>query len=152
MALIRWRHENDLFSQLERLQREMNTWMSSYRPSGGPEPSAFHPDVYPPLNIYEDGEGYMVRAEIPGVDPKVIDIEATADTLTIRGERPIPEPSGEFSYHRRERDSGQFRRAFTLPNPIDNSKVVAACVNGVLEIRLPFAEEAKRRKITVKAT
>jgi len=152
MAIIRWRGENDLFSQLDRVQHEMSGLLSAYRPWTGAEASTFRPEVYPPLNIYDDGETFVVRAEVPGVDPKNIDIEATGDTLTIRGERTLPEAGPDSSYHRRERDSGQFRRAFTLPKAIDNTKVMASCTNGILEVRLPYAEEAKRRKITVKAS
>jgi len=133
------------------MQREMAGLMSTFRPWTGTDVAAHRPEVYPPLNIYDDGETFVVRAEIPGVDPKNIDIEATGDTLTIRGERTIPDAAPNSSYHRRERDSGQFRRALTLPKPVDNTKVVANCVNGVLEIRMPHAEETKRRKITVKS-
>jgi HSP20 family protein len=152
MAIIRWRGDNDLFSQLDRMQREMTGWMAAARPVFGGEAATFRPEVYPPLNIYDDGETFIVRAEVPGVDPKNLDVEATGDTLTIRGERTLPEAGANASYHRRERDQGQFRRAFTLPKPVDNTKVLASCVNGVLEVRLPYAEEAKRRKITIKAS
>jgi len=151
MAIVRWNPESDANSQLERMQRDMAGLLFGSRPWTGGDVATFRPDVYPALNIYDDGETFVVRAEIPGVDPKNIEIEATGDTLTIRGERTLPEPGPNASYHRRERDSGQFRRSFTLPKPIDNTKVMAGCINGVLEVRLPYAEEAKRRKITVKA-
>jgi len=152
MAIIRRHGENDLFSQLDRMQREMASLTTAFRPGTGQELAAFRPEVYPPLNIYDDGESIIVRAEVPGVDPKAIDVEATGDTLTLRGERTLPEPGANASYHRRERDAGQFRRSLTLPKPVDNTKVMATCTNGVLEVRLPYAEEAKRRKITVKAS
>ncbi|MBI5511811.1 MAG: Hsp20/alpha crystallin family protein [Deltaproteobacteria bacterium] len=152
MALIRWRTGNDVISQLDHLQHEMANLMAAYQPWAGGGAETFRPEVYPPLNIYDDGETFLVRAEVPGVDPKVIDVEATADTVTIRGERVLPEAGNNASYHRRERDSGQFRRSLTLPKPVDNTKVVATCTDGVLELRLPYAEEAKRRKITVKAS
>ncbi|MBI5511252.1 MAG: Hsp20/alpha crystallin family protein [Deltaproteobacteria bacterium] len=151
MAIIRWRPEADVFSQWERMQHDMAGMLAASRPWAGGDEATFRPEVYPALNIYDDGETFVVRAEVPGVDPKNIEVEATGDTLTIRGERVLPEPGANASYHRRERDSGQFRRSFTMPKPIDNTKVIAGCVNGVLELRLPYAEEAKRRKITVKA-
>ena len=151
MAIVRWHPGSDVLSQLDRIQHEMAGMLSASQPWTAGEGATFRPDVYPALNIYDDGETFVVRAEVPGVDPKNIEIEATGDTLTIRGERTLPEPGANASYHRRERDSGQFRRAFTLPKPIDNTKVIAGCINGVLELRLPYAEEAKRRKITVKA-
>ena len=103
------------------------------------------------VDVYETGDNVVVKTAIPGVKVEDIQVSVTGDTLTIRGERTLPEAGANASYHRRERDSGQFRRSFTLPKPIDNTKVVAGCINGVLELRLPYAEEAKRRKITVKA-
>lgn len=151
MAIVRWHPASDVFSQYDRMQREMASMLFAARPWPGGDVATFRPDVYPALNIYDDGETFIVRAEVPGVAPKDISVEATGDTLTIRGERALPEPDGSASYHRRERESGQFRRSFTLPKPIDNTKIIAGCTNGVLELRLPYAEEAKRRKITVKA-
>jgi HSP20 family protein len=151
MAIIRWQPEAEAISQLERLQRDMTGMLFGPRPWSGADAGTLRPAVYPALSIYDDGETFIVRAEVPGVDPKTIDVEATGDTLTIRGERTLPDPGANASYHRRERDSGRFRRSFSLPKPIDNTKVMAGCVNGVLELRLPYAEEAKRRKITVKA-
>jgi HSP20 family protein len=151
MAIVRWHPESDVLSQFGRMQREMASLLLASRPWPGGDLATFRPDVYPALNIYDDGETFIVRAEVPGVDPKDISVEATGDTLTIRGERMLPEPDRNASYHRRERESGQFRRSFALPKPIDNTKIMASCTNGVLELRLPYAEEAKRRKIAVKA-
>ena len=150
MALIRWGREDDLFSQLDRMQREMHRLMSDIGSWLGRSSWPVHRStVYPPLNIYNDGEGFVVRAEVPGVDPKSLDVEVTSDTLTIRGERRLPELPEGASYHRRERDFGQFRRSLTLPDKVDSGKVVATCQDGILDIRLPYAEEAKARKITV---
>jgi HSP20 family protein len=151
MAIVGWRPESGAFSQLDHTQRDLAGMLFGPRPWSGGDVATSRPEVYPALNVYDDGETFVVRAEIPGVDPKNIGVEATGETLTIRGERTLPEPDANASYHRRERDSGQFRRSFTLPKPIDNTKVMASCTNGVLELRLPYAEEAKRRKITVKA-
>ncbi len=151
MALIRWREGTDLFSQLDRMQREVASLMGAFRPWTGNDFATFRPEVYPPLNIYDNGEAFVVRAEVPGVDPKSLEIEATGDTLTLRGERTVAEAGPKASYHRREREAGEFRRSLTLPKPVDSSKVVANCDSGVLELQLPYAEEAKRRKITVKS-
>ena len=90
-----------------------------------------------------------MRAEVPGVDPKSLDIEIAGDTLTLRGERKLPELNEGASYHRRERDFGQFRRSFSLPDKVDGKKVEARCQDGILEVRLPHAEETKARKIAI---
>lgn len=150
MALIRWGEHNDWFSEVNRMQREMERLLSAFSPRTTPSrwPS-YRTQVYPPLNIYDDGESMIVRAEVPGVDPKTLNVEVTGDTLTLRGERKVPEVSEGASYHRRERDFGQFRRSFTLPDKIDNHKVHATCQDGVLEVRLPHAEETKARKVSV---
>lgn len=153
MALIHWGRESDLLSQMNRMQQELDSMFSAFYPRRGlGRRPAYRTRVYPSLNIYDDGETYVVRAEVPGVDPKSLDIEATGDTLTIRGERELPDLPEGASYHRRERDFGAFSRSFTLPDKIDSNKVVAACEDGILEIRLPHAEEAKARKIAVKAS
>lgn len=143
MALIRWLGHDDAWSRMDQMRQEMNNlWRSQWKwPSSG--------NVYPAMNVYDDGESFIVRAEIPGVDPATLDINVTGDTLTLRGKREV-EPAGEnCCYHRRERSSGEFRRAFSLPEMVDSSKVVATAKHGVLEIMLPRAEQAKQRKITV---
>ena len=134
-----------------KLNRKLKRQKKFHRKSGKPEKSyGYRPAVYPPINIYNDGETYIVRAELPGVSPDNLDLEVTGDTLTLRGERKSEELPEGASYHRRERDTGQFRRSFSLPDRIDSSKVVAKADNGILEIRLPHAESAKRRRIEVK--
>jgi len=150
MSLIRWPDESDLFGQMERRLEQMNRDMGSLWSSIRPFSSISHVGVFPPMNIYDDGEGYVARAELPGVDPKDIDITVTGDTLTIRGKREIKQINGQNSYHRRERKSGEFKRAFSLPNRVDSNKVSAISKNGILEIYLPRAEESKQRKIEIK--
>jgi HSP20 family protein len=149
MAIFRWLGENDYFSPLQRMQREMNNLLSAQRPGQG---LTQRPGVYPALNIYDDGESFIVWAEVPGMEPKSIDITVTGDTLKLTGERTLPELAEGASYHRRERDFGHFSRALTLPEQVDNSKVVASYKNGILEILLPRAEQVKQRKIEIKTS
>lgn len=150
MALIRWLgEENSLFRELDRMQREFDRLLSWNRPSLF---GATSPSVYPPMNIYDDGESFIVRAEVPGVDPKDLDVSVANDTLTIKGQRVIPECSENACYHRQERAEGEFRRAFTLSDRVDSSKVMAEVKNGILEVRLPRAESAKARRIQVKSS
>ena len=105
--------------------------------------------VYPPVNISEDEGALYVRAELPGVPAKDIDVSVEGDNLILRGERRI-ESSQEVNYHRRERTAGTFRRIMSLPLRVDPKKVSATVQNGVLTIVLPKAEEAKPRQISVK--
>ena len=151
MALIRWGNENDLFSQFDRMRRDMNALMSGASPWHRSR-SGYSTHAYPALNLYREGEGFVLRAEVPGVDPKSLDVQVTGDTLTIRGERKLPELGEGASYHRRERESGEFSRSLTLPDRVNSAKVVASCNDGVLQILLPFAEEAKARKVSIKSS
>jgi HSP20 family protein len=113
------------------------------------DPGLAHGGVFPPVNVYDDGESFVVRAEIPGVEAKDIDVSATRDSLTIKGERK-PAPQGdEVGCHRRERDHGVFSRSISLPTPVDPDKIRASHVNGVLEVVLPKAEESRPRKVKI---
>jgi HSP20 family protein len=105
--------------------------------------------VFPALNIYEDEEALEVTAEIPGMGPEDLEIEVEDNNLILRGERKIPQESDRVSYHRRERESGTFHRILALPVAVDPGKVKAACRNGVLEVLLPKAPEARPTKIQI---
>jgi len=131
---------------MDAMQRDLERFWSQSSPS-----SATASGVFPPMNIYDDGESYIVRAEVPGVHPKDIDISVTGDTLHIKGRREIKAETTEGNFHRRERKSGEFRRAFTLPTAVDGTHVMAMVKNGVLEIRMPRAEHAKTRKIEIQS-
>jgi HSP20 family protein len=135
---------DEMFERMERMQREIERAFSPLRPLG-------EWGVFPPINIYDDGESYIARAELPGVDPNHIEITVAGNSLTISGRRELEKLPEGAAWHRRERQGGEFRRAFTLPDAVDSSKVVASSKNGVLEIVLPRAEQAKMKKIPVKS-
>jgi HSP20 family protein len=106
--------------------------------------------VYPPVNLYETDDAYVLTAELPGVAPGELEITLEGSTVTLRGERkPVTEEGA--SVHRSERPTGSFRRAIDLPVPIDGEKVEAVHRNGVLTLRLPKAPEHRPRQISVKA-
>lgn len=132
--------------EMQRLRREMNEILERTLPwrTSGIAPA------YPAMNVWLADEGAFVTAELPGIDPNAIEISATDDTLTVRGNRPAEELPEGAVYHRRERGTGSFSRSITLPFSVDPNKVDAAYEHGVLAIRLPRAEHDKPRKITVK--
>ena len=105
--------------------------------------------VFPPVNIYDDGEAFMVRAEIPGVDKGSLDISVKGKELTLRGERKIEPTRPEADFHRRECKGGQFRRVVTLPDAVEADKISASYKDGVLEVVLPRVPEVQPRKITI---
>jgi HSP20 family protein len=103
----------------------------------------------PVCDIYEDGESILVKAELPGVDQKDIDVQVENNILTLRGERKREkEVTGENMY-RAERSYGSFSRSFTLPVTVDTERIKAEYKDGVLHVTLPKVEEAKPRKIKV---
>ncbi len=138
-----WWDSPNVFSEMKRARDEFEKFLRSKK-AGYAQP------VYPPVNVSDDGESYYVRAEIPGLEKKSLEVTATHDRLMISGERPKEEKEG-VSYHRKERDHGTFNRSFQLPQAVDPSKVKATYENGVLEIIVPRAAEAKPRKIKIKA-
>jgi HSP20 family protein len=107
------------------------------------------PGVFPPVNIYDDGESFLVRAEMPGIDKDALEVTARGDQLTLRGERVLKAAEGAAAYHRREREGGRFRRVVTLPQRVDAGDVRATYRNGILEVVLPRVREEKPRKIQI---
>lgn len=105
--------------------------------------------VFPPLNVYDDGQAFLVRAEIPGVNKESLEVTAQGDQLTIRGERTVEAAASDASYHRRECEGGQFRRTLTLPHAVDSEAVQATYKHGVLEVVLPRVRELQPRRIAV---
>lgn len=141
--LARWEYRMPNFwGEMNRLSREMNRLFS--------EPSATESSgVFPPLNVYDDGESIVVRAEIPGVEPKSIEIDAAARSLSVKGERAAETCNEKHSFHRRERGCGKFSRSLTLPREINPDKVRAEYRLGILEVVLPKSEDTKPRKIEI---
>lgn len=134
------------FSDLARLRTQMDQLFEGL--SGGAQlPTA---GVFPLINITEDKDAYRIRAELPGIKADELEITVTGKSLAIAGERKIAEETNGAKYHRRERESGSFRRMVSLPGPINSDKVEATCKNGVLTLVLPKSDEAKPRQITVK--
>jgi HSP20 family protein len=112
---------------------------------------AAEPGVFPHLNIFTDGDGVVVRAEVPGVSSGDLEVVVEDGRLLIAGERKAGGPANgkHGSYHRRERPVGKFSRALRLPDDLDTAEAKAACRNGVLTVRIPRREAAKPRKVTI---
>ena len=136
------------FHEVERLQNEMNRlWgMLSGAPSG-----VERAGIYPQVVISEDNDYLYVRAELPGVEAKHLDLSVVNDQLILRGERKTAEEGEKVNYHRREREEGIFRRVITLPSRVNPEQVEARTKNGILTIKLAKAEEVKPRSIQINA-
>lgn len=103
----------------------------------------------PVVDIIENDDAILLKADLPGIDPKDVDIQVESDTLTLRGERQQEKDVKEEDYRRIERSYGSFVRSFTLPNTVDTEKIQAEYRNGVLELTLPKRAEAKPKQIKV---
>lgn len=106
----------------------------------------------PALDVSESDTRVTVKAEVPGIDPKDIDVSVTADTLTIKGQKKEETESKDQNYYRMERRYGSFQRAVTLPAAVDPSKVTAECKNGVLFVAMDKKEHTKARNVQIKVT
>ena len=147
MAFVRFSSSLDPIDTLLRLQREFDR--VSENPVGF-DLGLSGRGVFPPINVFNDGDGYIARLEVPGVAPEEITIETQGQTLQISGKRETPLPDGA-SFHRHERSDGQFSRSLQFPTDLDLTKAEASYKNGMLTIRIPKKEEAKPRQIAVNA-
>jgi len=139
---------DNTWNDFDQLRREMLRLFEGQ--SAGPAAGVSGAGVFPPLNVTQDGDNFYVRAEVPGVKSSELQISAVKNRLTIAGKREIPQEHERVSYHRRERAEGAFNRSLTLPAELDTERVEARCMDGILTLTLPKAEEAKPRQITVK--
>ena len=106
----------------------------------------------PAVDIYETENDLVVKADLPDVDLKDIDVRVENQTLTIAGERKFEKQDNVAGYHRIERRYGNFTRSFAVPNSFDTEKIAASFKNGVLSVSLPKKEAAKPRQIKIEAT
>jgi HSP20 family protein len=103
----------------------------------------------PAVDVKEEHGAYVVRADVPGVDPKDIALDMENGVLTLRGERKSEVKEEKENYHRIERVTGAFYRRFTLPDTADAESISAKYTNGVLEVRIPKQEKVLPRRIEV---
>jgi HSP20 family protein len=132
----------DPFETLFNLQQALDTfrqsdWLQRSPSSTGP---------YPPVNVFRKGNDFVIIAEIPGIKKSDLDIQVKDNAIRIAGTKSV-DYSGRASLHRRERASGRFDRAVTLPILIDADQVKAEYKDGILALYLPRAEQDKPRSI-----
>jgi HSP20 family protein len=146
MAITRW----DPFRDLMSIQNEMNRLFG--RTYGGDVGETTRVAWTPALDVYETQEKFVITTELPGVSPDDVDISVEDSTLVVKGERRFyREQNNEESFLRVERRFGEFTRSLTLPSTADAESIQASFDQGVLTIEVPKREEAKPRKVTIKA-
>jgi HSP20 family protein len=140
-----WRHIHHLRSELDRL-------FEPYRnPASDDQSSVATCEWIPLVDIKEEKDRYVLRADIPGVDPKDIEIIAENGVLTIRGNRPGETRDTQAGYSRVERPCGTFYRRFSLPDTADLAQISARSANGVLEIGIPKLTHTVSRTIKIES-
>jgi HSP20 family protein len=148
MAITRWEPFRDLLATQDRFNRLFNqTFSRGFEGSGADDISA--PTWAPSVDIYENEASLVVKAELPGVDPKQVEVRVENNTLFLKGERKFEEETNQQNYHRVERAYGSFVRSFALPASVDPEKVSAEYKDGLLTITIPKREEAKPKSIKI---
>ncbi|MFN6962586.1 MAG: Hsp20/alpha crystallin family protein [Pyrinomonadaceae bacterium] len=139
----------DPFRELRSLQDEVNRLFSTSFNRGGSDimRGAWSPSV----DIFENKDSIVLEAELPGMKPEDVNISIENNVLTIHGERKFEKKDEQDNFHRVERSYGSFTRSFTLPPTVSSENVDAVFENGVLRLTLMKREEAKPRRIEIKA-
>lgn len=148
MALIRWEPAREL----QTIQQEMNRLFGSLfddQPISAAGDGGGARRWIPSMDLVEEGDRFVLRADLPGVSEDEVHVELQDDVLTISGERRSEHEDRKQGYHRIERASGRFSRSLTLPEGVEPESIEASFENGVLEVRIPKPQERKPRRVAI---
>jgi len=138
------------FRDFERMTKEMDRFWDSFLEGTLRKRDEDGTEWFPSLDVSETKNDFVVKAELPGIDPKDIDISLTDGMLTIRGEKRQEREEKEENYHLIERNYGTFSRSVSLSRDVKPDKINASYKDGVLRVVLPKSEEAKKKEIKIK--
>lgn len=141
MELVRW----EPFMNFGNLHSVLNDWFDSDDASVESRTSTWHPAV----DVLEGKDAYLIRAELPGMKKEDIHVELKDGSLVLSGERKADALADGVKYRHVERMAAKFWRSFSLPETIKQDSIEATYKDGVLEVRIPKAEEAKPRQIEI---
>jgi HSP20 family protein len=147
MSLTRWPGER---FGLSVLQRDLNRLFEEVFRGGAGFPRG-EADWGPPIDVTETPETLVVEAELPGVDPKNVEVSVIGDTLSIRGKKESNKETKDAQRHLMERTCGSFLRIVKLPTPVAAQDTAAQSKDGILTITLPKSQEAKPRRIQIQS-
>ncbi|MFH0960413.1 MAG: Hsp20/alpha crystallin family protein [Pseudomonadota bacterium] len=153
-GLIPWRWKEGQSapeSALTEFRKEVDDLFNQFLGRSG-LPSYFSGGFNPPFDISETDEEILVKSELPGVDPKDIEVNITGSTLTIKGEKKEEREEKTENLHRVERSFGHFSRSITLPAEVREDEIEANFKNGVLNLKLPKAEASKKKSIKIEVS
>jgi HSP20 family protein len=147
MSVVKW----DPFKDLVNFRDTMNRMFTeSGLPRRGWDEDFTTSTWVPRVDIFEKADNIVLKAELPGICKEDIEVNVENNVLTLRGERKKEKEINEEDFYRVERYYGTFTRSFTLPRTVDPEKIEAKYLDGVLQLTLPRAEEAKQKKIEIK--
>jgi HSP20 family protein len=148
MNLVKWKPAKELLLLNRRLHNLLDDDFFRFPAFFSDEEKMWAPVV----DIYEDEKEIVLKAELPEVDPKDVDIKLEDGYLILKGERKFDKEVKKENFYRLERSYGSFKRQFNLPSYVDKDKVKASYKDGVLKIQLPKKEEAKSTKVDIKVS
>jgi len=134
----------DPFDTLSSLQQALDSFRSSGWLASGPSGGG----SYPPMNVFRKGDDFIIITEVPGIKKSDLQVQVKGNTIRLSGAKAVTYPD-KAGVHRRERLSGRFDRALTLPVEINADAVKAECRDGILALYLPRAERDKPRSVQV---
>lgn len=143
MPLVRW----EPFREIDTLQRQMNRLFDDLVPK---EILSNQGDFLPAAELHETPDAFEIKLEVPGMKPDDLDIQVTAEAVSISGERRSKRTTEEKGVTRSEFRYGQFQRVIPLPNRIQNNNVEAEYKDGILHLTLPKVEEEQHKVVKVK--
>jgi HSP20 family protein len=149
MSIVRWEPVRDLVSLQERMNRLFHESYGGTTGRANDDDWALGGSWAPAVDIYEKDGNIVLNAELPGIDPKSVEIRVENNVLSLRGERKLEDEVKKEGFHRVERAYGTFTRSFTLPTVVDTEKIKAESKDGVLKLTLPQREEAKPKQIQI---
>lgn len=142
MTVVRY----EPWALVSRLQKDID------RLFGAPLSTAAESGAWvPPVDIHEEADQFSLHVDLPGVDPKAVEITSEQGVLTVRGQRTESRQAAREGYRRIERVTGEFLRRFSLPESADTQNITAKALNGVLEIRVPKLAQVQPHRIAVEA-
>ena len=136
MAIVRWEPLRDLLGTSRDFERLFREGFQPFLADGELSTRTWAPAV----DIFENADNIVLKAELPGIDPKDVEIRVEDNTLYLKGQRKFEREVKEENYHRVERSYGSFARSFSLPNSIDADKVLADFKDGLLTLTMPKRE------------
>jgi len=134
----------DIFSEMERLRREMNSLFSNYGSTSGSS-------TYPLMNVYDDKDNILVTAELPGLTKEQVNITFSDGILMVSGKQQHLAKTKGMTVVRKERSEGDFEKTLRIPTKIKQDAIKASFSNGILSVTMPKAEEVKPKTIAIEA-